>query len=435
MTSCHEFFNRLRKLAFSVDKETNGLREALENSEISAYDENRACLLMRETLAEVKALKKEINAKVEDSPQKCTFEDFISACSRIVSRTKEQMNELEDHLVKYGYTKPIENLPDVTKVATSLPEDNGSVPMDAAVSSEQSDSGDDASFEKTSDTEKSIPMEMNQLDQISGADVEDILKTPEPPVTFTKMIEVTPQRSLDSKEKVLTDTEMRSCSTPEAPQTNTPMIKPRLMAESTDSPNSINSTPQGFLVPPQPVTVTPMLKHADLAAVTPPGLSKGQEYSDLPAPPIMGTPGFKTIVLREEESPVSGLESSFSLDSLPPPPDITSVQLLKPDDVTAPPIQSNPLAVFVRPLNEQEYSSLPVYVANQFTLESINQHLQTINGYLAGSSQVQHEPVMVEQDLRDLLNLGAATKAFMLVLVKTGRLKLTGKKIMFFNSA
>ena len=57
MTSCHEFFNRLRKLAFSVDKETNGLREALENSEISAYDENRACLLMRETLAEVKALK------------------------------------------------------------------------------------------------------------------------------------------------------------------------------------------------------------------------------------------------------------------------------------------------------------------------------------------------------------------------------------------
>lgn len=48
---------------------------------------------------------------------------------------------------------------------------------------------------------------------------------------------------------------------------------------------------------------------------------------------------------------------------------------------------------------------------------------------------VQHEPVMVEQDLRDLLNLGAATKAFMLVLVKTGRLKLTGKKIMFVNSA
>ena len=57
MTSCNEFFNRLRKLAFSVDKETNGLKEALENSEVSTYDENRACLLLRETLAEVKDLK------------------------------------------------------------------------------------------------------------------------------------------------------------------------------------------------------------------------------------------------------------------------------------------------------------------------------------------------------------------------------------------
>lgn len=57
MTSCNEFFNRLRKLAFSVDRETNGLKEALENSEVSTYDENRACLLLRETLAEVKDLK------------------------------------------------------------------------------------------------------------------------------------------------------------------------------------------------------------------------------------------------------------------------------------------------------------------------------------------------------------------------------------------
>ena len=147
------------------------------------------------------------------------------------------------------------------------------------------------------------------------------------------MIEVTPQRSQDTKDKVLTDTEMMSCSTPEAPQTNTPMIKPRLLVESTESPISINSTPQGFRVPPQPVTVTPMLKHADLVAVTPPGLSKGQEYPDLPAPPIMGTPGFKTIVPTGKESPVVGLELSFSLDSLPPPPDITSVQLLKPGKI------------------------------------------------------------------------------------------------------
>lgn len=43
--------------------------------------------------------------------------------------------------------------------------------------------------------------------------------------------------------------------------------------------------------------------------------------------------------------------------------------------------------LFVKPLNEQEYNILPVYVANQFSLECINQHLQTINAFLAGNSQ------------------------------------------------
>lgn len=57
MSSCEEFFTRLRKLAFTVDKETNELKETLENSENSAYNENRACLLLRETLAEVKDFK------------------------------------------------------------------------------------------------------------------------------------------------------------------------------------------------------------------------------------------------------------------------------------------------------------------------------------------------------------------------------------------
>lgn len=43
--------------------------------------------------------------------------------------------------------------------------------------------------------------------------------------------------------------------------------------------------------------------------------------------------------------------------------------------------------VFVQPLNEREYNIIPVYVANQFSLECINQHLQTINAFLASNSQ------------------------------------------------
>jgi len=60
MASCEEFFSRLRKLASTVDKETNELKETLENSENSAYNENRACLLLRETLADIKDFKVEI---------------------------------------------------------------------------------------------------------------------------------------------------------------------------------------------------------------------------------------------------------------------------------------------------------------------------------------------------------------------------------------
>ena len=53
MSSC-EFFDCLRRLALAVDKESNELKGLLENSEISTYDENRTCLLLRETLAQVK---------------------------------------------------------------------------------------------------------------------------------------------------------------------------------------------------------------------------------------------------------------------------------------------------------------------------------------------------------------------------------------------
>ena len=56
-SACDEYFSRLRKLAVTVDKETKELKETLENSEISAYNDNRACQLLRETLAEVKDFK------------------------------------------------------------------------------------------------------------------------------------------------------------------------------------------------------------------------------------------------------------------------------------------------------------------------------------------------------------------------------------------
>ena len=80
MSSCEEFFSRLRKLAVTVDKESSELKGILEDSEISAYDENRACLLLRETLAEVKDFKvlaKKIHDKKVNKQLKINLKAFI----------------------------------------------------------------------------------------------------------------------------------------------------------------------------------------------------------------------------------------------------------------------------------------------------------------------------------------------------------------------
>jgi len=341
MTSCDEFFGRLRKLAVSVDKESNELKGILENSEISVYNENRTCLLLRETLSEVKDCKREINGKVEEVQQNHLFEDFISACGRLMTQTKEQINELETHLEKYGYTRPKEILPDLTYSTKAEGGSHDDQTNDAretsetnwpVSSSEQSDSGDgDVPFDNGLDAVQDTLMETNQSEQIDNKEnAEDLLKSPVPPETFTKMIEVTPQRTFGTKQGILQDKgQLTPCSTPEAPQTTTPMIKSRVVSVATDDPNSNLSTPQDMHLPSLPVTVTPMIKPSGERVEALTSFSPEPGSPDLPAPPIMGTPGLKAFNPTGVESP-KPVETSFCLDSLPSPPDITSVQILTP---------------------------------------------------------------------------------------------------------
>ena len=77
MASSEEFFSRLRKLASTVDKETSELKDSLENSETSSYNENRACLLLRETLAEIKDLKVRDNFSFGSFPNKNPEENLM----------------------------------------------------------------------------------------------------------------------------------------------------------------------------------------------------------------------------------------------------------------------------------------------------------------------------------------------------------------------
>ena len=158
---------------------------------------------------------------------------------------------------------------------------------------------------------------------------EDIFKLPVPPQTFTKMIEVTPQRPFEPRQAILQDKgQMTPYSTPEAPQTTTPMIKSR-PADGTTEPLTDNlTTPQDSHLPPQPVTVTPMFKPSGGGENIQTNLLPALESPDLPAPPVMGTPGLRALGPSGLEFPSS--ELSFSLEALPPPPDITSVHILKP---------------------------------------------------------------------------------------------------------
>ena len=158
---------------------------------------------------------------------------------------------------------------------------------------------------------------------------EDIFKLPVPPQTFTKMIEATPQRPFEPRQGILQDKgQMTPYSTPEAPQTTTPMIKSRLADETTETPTDNLSTPQDTHLPSQPVTVTPMFKPSDGGVNIQTNLLPALGSPDLPAPPVMGTPGLKALGPSGQEFPSS--ELSFSLEALPPPPDITSVHILKP---------------------------------------------------------------------------------------------------------
>ena len=60
------------------------------------------------------------------------------------------------------------------------------------------------------------------------------------------------------------------------------------------------------------------------------------------------------------------------------------------DDITLPPVSQQDIdtrQLFVKLLNQQEYGTLPVYVASQFSLDSINQLLTTLNTFLLSNTE------------------------------------------------
>ena len=51
-------------------------------------------------------IQREVSTKLEHIQHRTLFGDFISACGRLTRQTKQHIDELENHLEKYGYIKP-----------------------------------------------------------------------------------------------------------------------------------------------------------------------------------------------------------------------------------------------------------------------------------------------------------------------------------------
>ena len=60
------------------------------------------------------------------------------------------------------------------------------------------------------------------------------------------------------------------------------------------------------------------------------------------------------------------------------------------DDIILPSVPQEDLNtkhLFVRPLNEQDYEKLPLYVANHFSLNHINHLLEVLNNFLSSNTE------------------------------------------------
>ncbi|KXJ22818.1 uncharacterized protein LOC110251747 [Exaiptasia diaphana] len=356
-----EFFSQLRSFTKNLDKDCHELKSKIENEEIPSCSEGRAHLILREILSDVQHFKVEVKEKVSQNKSNFTFSEVLGACERLAEHTKTQIDDLQEHLAKYGY-KPLEIL-SVHDVRSKEENNNlNSAPDNDSLDSCQSNDEDDE--EKMSTNEE--PCEAKQNDE------DDVMMTPVKPVTFTKMFEVTPPNTAYQSAEPCTPDQ-----SPVPPKTTTPMINTRSWTQVNQTHN------QSF---------------------------------DSPLPPMLNTPGLKMLGSHHHSNSikVQGCSPVMTddIDSSPVPPDITCTVLLKPDDLDVPKMKTLP-ENNIEDL-KQKYTKLPQYLQNHFSINEIQHLFQEIDSYLSDYDCNS----LSEEVLREVFNLGARTKAFMLILSK-----------------
>ncbi|KAK3735820.1 hypothetical protein QZH41_019921 [Actinostola sp. cb2023] len=416
-----EFFSKFRSFASTLGKDCNELKSKIENNEISSETEGRSHLILREILADAQKFKADVDDKVSQMQDNFSFGEVLSVCERLTEHTKTQIDDLHEHLGKYGYKSPGRQLPQFDSIYANEECNNES-------SSTMESDGSDVSNDKCQSNSDSNDMETDKISSNDEANPsshkkkikeDDLMSTPVKPDTFTPMIQATPPT---------TSTQIGHPRTPDKspvpPNTTTPMlqVKTHIHVDMLYSPP--NHTP------PPPSTFTPLLKTNKLQRIE---QTDGQCFQS-PLPPMLNTPGLKMLRLPGHDSYIHGVMQSpdYMSDEFgsPTPPDITCTVLLKPEDLVVPTLATDlsPTETQDRVM-EQKYQLLPMYLKNCFSIQDINNLLREINGYF--KQQIPESNSISEDKLRDVFNLGHTTKAFMLILDKLGRAKVMNGEVVF----
>ena len=411
MASHFEVFDKLRDLGRSLDKISSTLP-----ADGDAVDTNkaRACLQLKALLTEAKNFKEETNKGIADAKSCHNLDSVLTLCEKQASKIREDIENLEDHLAKYGYKRPSAKLPEVSVDSSEEFEDeNGHSSKSESPQSSSSDKENHSPRPKHEAMAGNVKFQ-DELTEESQSEEVDLLATPVRPTTVTKFI-----HNFNPKEE--NPSSHQPFKEPLPPVTTTPLLRsePKIFGFST--PESLES-------PVQPATQTPMIK-AQTNFHTPGSVTEDSPVDDFPTPPTFATPGLRCDGTRggvDVNTNASCIEATAYYDPLrtPPPPSLTSVSRLNPDDLEPaklePPAQLEQLnkrTCQFPNINYQTFQSLPQSVQKQFSFEQINLLIRQTDTFLNTREQGNRMRV-TDEELMSELQIGPFTRAFALAMLK-----------------
>lgn len=330
---------------------------------------------------------------------------------------KEDIENLEDHLTKYGYKKPTEKLPEIQMDSLDDSDVDASGKSSCSSGSPQNNSDKE---NQPKDIEITTEEDHNQESTPEPEVAEiDFLLTPVRPTTFTKFIQ-NPARPGPQTEDIATLS--LDFKEPLPPVTTTPMMK-----SGKDHPKNTNidSPDSSTELPVQPLTTTPMLKNFDESPTGEPQMSNQSLADDFPTPPVFTTPGLQRYGSRRHGEIMA--EHNILLET-PPPPSFTSINLLNPDDICSLPksttsaVESQPCSGLVKEevtlpaINQEAFLQLPLCLQRQFSLEQVNHFIRKTANFLSTKSGDNRS--LTDEELVSFLELGPMTRTFTLVMIK-----------------